>query len=613
MASDAETGELPAVGEIIDGRYRLEALHALGGMGSVFRATHLLLARTVALKIVPLNLVRMPGVAARFLREARAATQLENPHIVKVFDVGVLENGCPYLVMEWLEGRDLEQVMEQSGSLSVEAAVDYVLQACEALAEVHGRGIVHRDLKPSNLFVVEEDTGMPRIRLLDFGISKIAGASGPRITQTGTVLGSPSYMSPEQMGEADTADERTDVWGLGIVLYELVTGTVPFGSGTLADILSAILLQPMPLASEASPNVPPALDEVLARALRPEPADRFPDVASFAAALVPFGPDNAAMRARTIADIARSARLRPLSRHVAARDEDLISAVDSNNAIRIAKTEPDVVVSLESDGVPRQSMQEAVDAPDVDDAKNAQSSAEARNSIEVDVAMDEPVLSLVPRIPESASARNAFTLEKPERTTLTSIGNTRGGRTSRRAVWVAVAVFVVAIGAPAGLSRFAPSLWQRARAAVMPGEKSAPLEVTTIDKDTVPNAVLDSASAHAAPNTHAGALVPTSSAAGLPLNASEPSAPVVAAPVAAPTQRRGSRATEQRQPHAPAVIARAAAPADSPSPAPKLTIDDAARPVPGPTDNASSAPPPPSPKPTEAPPPAAEDLFDGRK
>jgi serine/threonine-protein kinase len=318
----------PAVGDVVDGRYRIEEVHAVGGMSTVYRATHLLLARQVALKIVSAEVLGLPGAAARFLREARAVTHLESDHVIRVFDVGVLENGSPFLVMEWLEGEDLYQWMRDEGPLPIDVAVDMVLQACEALAEVHGRGIVHRDLKPSNLFVVRSPEGARHVKLLDFGVSKIAiSGTGTRITRNGTVLGSPSYMSPEQMGEAEDADERTDVWGLGVVLFEILTGKLPFEGECLTDILGAILLRPTPSARALRSDVPRALDAAIARCLKADADERTTDVGTLASEIAPFGPEGSSERAAKIAALRTSARLHPIEADVAAVDEELWSAV----------------------------------------------------------------------------------------------------------------------------------------------------------------------------------------------------------------------------------------------------------------------------------------------
>jgi len=314
-----------AVGDVIDGRYRIDAIRASGGMGTVFKATHLLLARPVGLKTLSSKVLKLPGGVARFLREARLATQLTNNHIVKVFDVGVLENGTPYLVMEWLEGRDLAQVINHTGPLHVETAVDYMLQACEALAEVHARGIIHRDLKPSNLFLTRGPDGLPELKLLDFGVSKVPQGvdSGARLTMRGTVLGSPAYMSPEQMGEAESADERTDIWGIGVVLYETLTQALPFEGSSLAETLATILTTVPAHPSTLNSSIPPALGDVIMKCLKAEPAERYRNVAALAQDLVPFGEIDAIARLARIRDLSRDDRRTPLPQEVTSGGMDL--------------------------------------------------------------------------------------------------------------------------------------------------------------------------------------------------------------------------------------------------------------------------------------------------
>src|SRR5580693_7216018 len=169
----------------------------------------------------------MPEYVARFEREARTAVKIKSEHVARVIDVGQLESGSPYMVMEYLEGEDLQGWLEKQGRLPIERAVDFLLQACEAIAEAHAMGIVHRDLKPANLFCIRRPDGTLSIKVLDFGISKAAGAS-MGMTSTQAVMGSPLYMSPEQMGSSKGVDARSDIWALGVILFELVTGRVPF-------------------------------------------------------------------------------------------------------------------------------------------------------------------------------------------------------------------------------------------------------------------------------------------------------------------------------------------------------------------------------------------------
>jgi serine/threonine-protein kinase len=225
-------------GDVIAGKYRIEAVLGAGGMGVVFLARHALLGGPVALKFLSRDFVGNPQAVSRFHREAQAAARLKSEHVVRVFDVGVHESGSPYIVMEQLDGGDLQRLLRNEGRLSVEHAVDLALQACSALAEAHRAGIVHRDLKPSNLFCVPRADGRFTLKIVDFGISKLASAD-ESVTVTGNFIGSPAYMSPEQMDAPNRVDERADLWSLGVVLYECVTGKLPSSAAATRKSVSA--------------------------------------------------------------------------------------------------------------------------------------------------------------------------------------------------------------------------------------------------------------------------------------------------------------------------------------------------------------------------------------
>ena len=216
-------------GDLLAGKYRVDRVLGSGGMGIVVAARHEQLGQFVALKFLREQALGNPEAVARFLREARACVKLRSDHAAKVLDVGTLETGAPYMVMEYLEGADLGAVLAKYGPLPVETAALYVVQACEAIAAAHAAGIVHRDLKPQNLFLARTVGGASRIKVLDFGVSKvIAGLEMAGVTQTGSMLGSPLYMSPEQMRSSRDVDARADVWALGVVLFELLTQRWPF-------------------------------------------------------------------------------------------------------------------------------------------------------------------------------------------------------------------------------------------------------------------------------------------------------------------------------------------------------------------------------------------------
>jgi serine/threonine-protein kinase len=221
----------------------------------------------------------------RFEREARAAAKIKNEHSVKVYDVGTLDDGTPYMVMEYLEGEDVETLLRRRRSLPIDQAIDVALQACEVLSEAHTLGIVHRDLKPANLFCVRRPDGRRSLKVLDFGISKMMAEN---LTAVHGIMGSPAYMSPEQIRSAQSVDERADIWAMGIVLYEMLTGLTPFNARTLPAILTNIATQPMPSVRRYRLDVPARLDAVIQRCLEKDPADRYASAAELAEALAPF-------------------------------------------------------------------------------------------------------------------------------------------------------------------------------------------------------------------------------------------------------------------------------------------------------------------------------------
>ena len=271
-------------GARIADKYVVERLIGEGGLGIVVAARHVHLDQVVAIKSLRPNALATKGVAERFLREARLAAKIRSEHVVRVYDVGTLPDGAPYMVMEYLAGTDLGRQLSANGPLSVERAVDYVLQACEALAEAHVAGIVHRDIKPDNLFIATSAGGKSILKILDFGISKMATrntTSDNELTEAGDKFGTPVYMSPEQLLSARDVDARTDVWAMGVVLYELLTGKLPF-DGDLPELCSAILTKPpVPLAA-ARPYLPEALQGVIDRCLEKKLEDRFQNVAELA-------------------------------------------------------------------------------------------------------------------------------------------------------------------------------------------------------------------------------------------------------------------------------------------------------------------------------------------
>ena len=295
-------------GDIVADKYRVGQLIGSGGMAWVFEATHLMLQKRVALKFMRVDPdADNTEALERFRREARAAACISGEATARVMDVGTLDDGSPFLVMECLEGRDLDTLVAGRTRLPIETAVDYAIQACEGLAETHAAGIVHRDLKPANLFLTQGNDGSLRVKLLDFGVSKFADTAGarsgaamasPSVTTTQALVGSPVYMSPEQMRSSRGVDGRTDIWSMGVILYELLAlGRSPFRAATLPEICARVLDgTPAPLAS-VRPDVPRGLEAVVLRCLEKDPSRRFQTVADLASALVPFGPPDAGPRA----------------------------------------------------------------------------------------------------------------------------------------------------------------------------------------------------------------------------------------------------------------------------------------------------------------------------
>ncbi len=309
--TESSTGSAIQPGTVLVGKYRIEQVLGQGGMGVVVAAHHLQLDGRVALKFLLPQALGNAEAVARFAREARAAVKIKSEHVARVTDVGTLESGSPYMVMEFLEGTDLSEVVRSQGALPISAAVEYVLQACEAVAEAHALGIVHRDLKPANLFLTRRADGSACVKVLDFGISKVsAGAdSEMSMTKTATVMGSPLYMSPEQMASARDVDTRTDIWALGAILHELLAGEVPFSADTMPQLCAKILQDEAPGLRNLRADVPSGLEDTVLRCLRKNPDERYPSVAEFAADLLPFGPSRCRVSVERITKVISAAGL----------------------------------------------------------------------------------------------------------------------------------------------------------------------------------------------------------------------------------------------------------------------------------------------------------------
>ena len=295
MGNEAPRGTIPRAGEILADKYEVGEPLGAGGMGVVVAARNVDLRKDVAIKLLHPELLGDAEAVARFLREARLMAALQSEHVTRVYDVGRLPGGAPYMVMELLHGTDLHKVARR-GALSIEVAIDIILQAGEAVAEAHAQGIIHRDLKPANLFLATRVAGSTLIKVMDFGISKMIAArrGGLEFTLDGgltapaTLMGTPHFISPEQIVGAHAVDHRTDIWALGAILHRLIAGSVPFEAEDSIGCLHRVMSdQPTPLR-ERCPAAPPALEAIVLRCLEKDVDQRMPSVAALAEALAPF-------------------------------------------------------------------------------------------------------------------------------------------------------------------------------------------------------------------------------------------------------------------------------------------------------------------------------------
>jgi serine/threonine-protein kinase len=284
--TEVQAGRGPARNTVLLGKYRVESTLGFGGMGLVIKAKNLALDEDVAIKVLREDIQIDGDNVTRFVREAKNAVKLKSEHVARIRDVGTFEDGRPYMVMELLEGLDLGKMLLDQGSIDRQRAVDLLLQACDAIAEAHSLGIVHRDLKPTNLFVAKRRDGSDLLKVLDFGISKAKLGPDMSLTQTQSMLGTPAYMSPEQMRSARTVDPRSDIWSLGCVLYELVEGRPPFEASNFAELCVMVSIEAF-TPMTAAPELTPIMERVLAK----NADDRFQDVADLAYALELYGSD----------------------------------------------------------------------------------------------------------------------------------------------------------------------------------------------------------------------------------------------------------------------------------------------------------------------------------
>jgi serine/threonine protein kinase len=273
-------------GSTLLGKYRIDQIIGKGGMGVVARAHHLQLDVPVAIKFLLRDVLDRKDMVQRFLREAQAAVKLKSEHVSRIIDVGTTEDGTPYIVMEYLHGADLGHLLRARGPLAPGLAVDLVLQACDALAEAHALGIVHRDIKPSNLFLTQGTDGAPLLKVVDFGVSKAPLTVDEDITHSSAIMGTPVYMSPEQMQSSKHVDGRTDIWALGVVLYQLISGRLPFRAESFAGLVLALATQRMRPLDDVT--LAPGLADVIARCIERDVNRRYQSMTELASALTPY-------------------------------------------------------------------------------------------------------------------------------------------------------------------------------------------------------------------------------------------------------------------------------------------------------------------------------------
>lgn len=273
---------------IVAGKYRLTRLLGRGGMGAVWEGTHVSLGTRVAVKFIDAEYADSPEARSRFENEARAAAKLRSKHVVEVYDHGVSEDGRPYIVMEFLHGEPLDKRLDRVGRLPAKETAHLILQVCRALTKAHAANIVHRDLKPENVFLVwDEEEGTDVVKVVDFGIAKFSdtGLVASSATRTGSVLGTPHYMSPEQARGLRSVDSRSDLWSVAVITYRCIVGSLPFEGEAVGDLLVKLCTAPIPTPSQFATHIPPGFDAWLAKALSREPAERFASAAQLAESL----------------------------------------------------------------------------------------------------------------------------------------------------------------------------------------------------------------------------------------------------------------------------------------------------------------------------------------
>jgi tRNA A-37 threonylcarbamoyl transferase component Bud32 len=286
------------IGQVLDKKYKLSRLLGEGGMGAVYEARHVVIGRRCAVKFLHAEIAHNEEVVKRFIREAQAASAIGHPNIIDIYDFGVADDGAPYLVMEFLEGVSLADELEQRRKLPPAEAAEVLAQVLGALAVAHERGVVHRDLKPDNLYLIRQTGSAPRVKILDFGISKVSNPSKPedRMTCTGMVLGTPYYMAPEQARGDRDIDHRLDLYAMGIIFYEAVTGRVPFTGDNYNQLLLKILTEKFPTPRQLDPTIPEGFEAIILKAVERDRAMRYQTAGEMLDDILQLLDDNARSR-----------------------------------------------------------------------------------------------------------------------------------------------------------------------------------------------------------------------------------------------------------------------------------------------------------------------------
>jgi serine/threonine protein kinase len=543
-----------ATGNLVDGRYLVGEIIGTGAFGLVFEATNVELDEKVALKIMRPEIAVDTAMVARFAREAKAAASIKSEYVATVYDVGSDSDGLPYIVMEYLDGKNLGELVEKNGPIPAQTAVEYALQICEALAVAHSKGIVHRDIKPENLLLAERAGGMHVVKVLDFGISKAAltgsifGDQLP-IVKTVNLMGTPLYMSPEQVRCSDGVDLRSDIWSLGMVLYEIIAGVTAFDGNSITEICAAILEQPAAAIENYCTNLPSGLEDVIMRCLEKDVRNRYQNVAELALALMPFAPKRSRLNVERAVAVLQSAG------HV-----DRLVKVES-------RLPPVSVDALQAEALLRRSLSQLSPLP------GATTLTAAVNSM--------PGMAAATDVPPPISAASLTMREA------SAAPSAAPARRSHKAVLVAalLGAIAVAIAVAGGSMLRRPPREEPARAGNGP--------TTAVVATTTGSGTIDEAKAASAV---------TAAAAGATPAAGEPKVTATAAAAAAAAAARpGARTFVAPAPWPPASAARGHAPTAAPaSPAPNALVT-------GPAAAATPAPPAPT---QEAPTPA--DTATGR-